>query len=178
MQNQDTEDDGLHAAIVVCPQCHTRLYRVDTSPMAAQWILYCEACARRVVVEFYDAGTKPLWDATPPGSDRGQRLSSQIEAHLKPCVCGGAFRVAAPRRCYCCQSPVLTDAPGVDLWPVSYYVDYEETEIATPGEMAQASDFEETYVRRTDIWLSHSPPTEADVDRLVAGEEVQVLYTD
>lgn len=147
-------ENWLHAEHILCPACQEPLFRVDHSPMADDWLLYCEQCANRVEVSFYDPVATALFDALitqqhRPASD----LMQAIEQRLKPCHCGGRYRHDAPRRCHRCLAEVLTDAAGVDLWPGYYDVDVDERE-PTEEEIALVGRFEANHLRRTDLWNS------------------------
>jgi len=50
----DQAEQWLHPHRVVCPQCHAQLFSVLHSPFADDYVLYCDRCARRVEVSFYD----------------------------------------------------------------------------------------------------------------------------
>jgi hypothetical protein len=151
MSDMTSDDNWLNAFTITCPQCHIPLYRVDHSPMADDWMLYCDQCASRVEVSYYDPITLALDKAIPPGDDHYRVLSAQIEAKLKPCDCGGRFRFHAPRRCYTCLTPVIADGAGVDLWPIYYDINVDERD-PTAEEEAQVAAFEEAHVRRAEIW--------------------------
>ena len=69
MSDESAADTWLNAAIVICPQCDVQLYRVDRSPMADEWMLYCDQCANRVEVSYYDPITLALDKAILPGDD-------------------------------------------------------------------------------------------------------------
>jgi hypothetical protein len=151
MSDETTADNWLNAAIIICPQCDVQLYRLDRSPMADEWMLYCDQCANRVEVSYYDSITLALDKAIPPGDDHYHVLSTQIEDHLKPCDCGGTFRFNAARRCYHCLNPLIIDGAGIDLWPAYYDINVDECD-PTEEEEARVAAFEEAHVRRTDIW--------------------------
>jgi hypothetical protein len=119
--------------------------------MADEWMLYCDRCANRVEVSYYDPITMVLDKAIPQGGDHYPILIAQIEAKLKPCDCGGVFRFRAPRRCYSCLTPVITDGAGIDLWPAYYDIDVDERD-PTAEEEAQVAAFEEVHVGRAEIW--------------------------
>jgi hypothetical protein len=151
MNDVSPDDNWLNAATITCPQCHIPLYRVARSPMADEWMLYCDQCAKRIEVSYYDPVTLALDRTIPSGDDHYRVLLSQIEARLKPCDCGGIFRFRAPRRCYTCLTPVITDDGGVDLLPAYYDINVDERD-PTAEEEARVAAFEEVHVRRADIW--------------------------
>lgn len=132
MDNRDTvehrvddflDDDGenwLHAAWIVFPTCGQWLFRIDESPLDNSAHLYCDRCPVRC--EVYPSGPayEQIEQSLPDVDDAAQyraALRRAIEAHLKPCRCGGTFRFDAPRRCFSCYTPVIVDdADGVDLY--------------------------------------------------------------
>lgn len=106
------ETNWLHGEHIACPSCHQQLYRVDHSPFYDVHFLYCDRCPIRVEVSFYD----PVYTQVMQ-IECYEVLMQTLEAHLKPCGCGGTFRHDAPRRCFTCHTPVIVDAPdGVNLW--------------------------------------------------------------
>ena len=54
MVGESEEGNWLRAAHIACPHCHCPLYRVDHSPLADDWLLYCDSCANRAEVSYYD----------------------------------------------------------------------------------------------------------------------------
>jgi hypothetical protein len=142
----------LNAVIIPCPQCQSQLYRVDHSPFYDSYFLYCDTCANRAEVDFYD----PVFLAiTNELTERGHldyatRMAA-IEARLRPCSCGGHFRHDAARRCHICLAPVLSGELDVDLWPEVYGINVDERD-PTGEEAAQAEAFDTQHIRREHIW--------------------------
>ncbi|HEU5014344.1 MAG TPA: hypothetical protein VFT66_17605 [Roseiflexaceae bacterium] len=151
MSDESSSGHWLNPATMICPQCNAHLYRVDHSPMADDWMLYCEQCANRVEVSYYDPVTLALDKTIPSGDDHYRVLITHIEDRLKPCDCGGRFRFDAPRRCYNCLTAMITDGGGRDLWPAYYDINVDERD-PTEEEEARAAAFEEAHVRRDNIW--------------------------
>jgi hypothetical protein len=117
----DEEDNWLHEAWIACPACQRSLFRIDTSPFDHESYLYCDHCPTRVGVSVYEAEFDQIIQSLPSALEAEEKraaLCQAIEANLKPCSCGGAFRYNAPRRCFSCAAPVIIENPaGVDLYP-------------------------------------------------------------
>jgi len=84
------------------------------------------------------------------GTGRGERygaLMRAVEARLKPCLCGGVFCHDAPRRCFRCHTPVISENPdGIDLFP-------EWMDGSLPDVLSeQAEHWTAQFVRAKDIW--------------------------
>ncbi|QBD82633.1 hypothetical protein EPA93_44380 [Ktedonosporobacter rubrisoli] len=121
-QEEDLLDNWLHEEWIVCPSCQRSLFRIDTSPMDHERYLYCDRCPIRVGISVYETEYQQLshlfFAAQENEEHDHEAFSRAIEAHLQPCTCGGTFRYDAPRRCFTCFAPVITDDPnGVDLYP-------------------------------------------------------------
>ena len=54
MAGESEEGNWLRAAHIACPYCTCPLFRVNHSPLADDWLLYCDKCANRAVVSYYD----------------------------------------------------------------------------------------------------------------------------
>src|SRR6185312_17076438 len=76
---------------------------------------YCDTCGSTAALS--------VWSSMPAGVAVRfhQRISSDVESHLRPCACGGRFRADASPRCPHCRgvlSPVTAaswieaNAPG------------------------------------------------------------------
>ncbi|HEU0026273.1 MAG TPA: hypothetical protein VFQ25_04085 [Ktedonobacterales bacterium] len=82
------DDNRLHAAVFPCPGCGEPLFRVDLSPMADEYHFYCDQCANRVDVSYYDTVTLAIDHIladrgdTEPGWERGQAKRRMIEERL------------------------------------------------------------------------------------------------
>src|SRR5688500_15130738 len=113
MTKGDEAADGawLNPRLLNCPCCDAQLFAVDHSPFYDEWYLYCDSCACRAEVSFYDPIAGAI--AAPTFEER----CALIERALRPCDCGGAFRFSAPRRCPSCRTLVIDGSTGVDLWP-------------------------------------------------------------
>jgi uncharacterized protein YbaR (Trm112 family) len=121
---------------VVCPACHQSLLCVHQSSVDVSGHLYGDRCPRRLDVLPADPVYRLIDDSLPPTAaleafpereevmrvteaqfQRAEAPMRAIEALLKPCTCGGTFRFDAPRRCFSCSTPVITEYPeGVDLY--------------------------------------------------------------
>ncbi len=117
----DDDENWLHEEWITCPACGQSLFRIDQSPFDNSSHLYCDRCPIRVEVLPYEPEYEQIEQSLRPyQADQRQyyaALKREIEAHLKPCACGGTFRFDAPRRCFSCYAPVIVDGPaGVDLY--------------------------------------------------------------
>lgn len=148
----DSDDNWLHYEVVSCPVCQTRLGRVDHSPFSDDWVFYCDSCANRVEVSFYDPVVNALRQTPLLCADRSDgALLRAIEERLRACDCGAHFRHDAPRRCHHCNTIVIRDEPWVDLG--SHIYDFiPRYRDPTPEEQAQFDAWERTHVRRDDVW--------------------------
>jgi hypothetical protein len=136
----------LHGEHVRCPACQADLWRVDHSPFYDEAFFYCDTCPRHAEVSYYDPHYS---DAAPDEAARIHR----VEAHLKPCVCGGRFRYNAARRCLTCGTPVIfADPAGIDL---SYWEPFLEEDAPDPPEeeLDGAAQKMEQFARTDDLWL-------------------------
>jgi hypothetical protein len=152
MTDQTSDDNWLNATIITCPHCKSQLYRVDHSPFYDAYFLYCDACANRVEIGFYDPVFTAITDElTEQGRlDYTSRMAI-IEARLRPCACGGHFRHDAARRCHICLTPVISGESDVDLWSEIYGINVDERD-PTDEEAAQAEAFDSKHVYRENIW--------------------------
>ncbi len=159
---QEQSEDWLCGRIISCPHYYTPLYRVNQSPFNDGRVFYCDSCANRAEVSYYDPmvfdpgamrsrdrADLPLTPSSAAGAER-QKLM-EIEAKLKPCDCGGRYRHDAARRCHVCLGEVITEEPDVDLWPVCFGIDPFQREL-TAEEVMQCEQFARTHIRRNDIW--------------------------
>lgn len=139
---------------MACPSCHQPLYRVDHSPFYDEHFLYCDRCPIRVEVSFYDPVYHHLTQTL--SRDAGEKytaLMRALEGRLKPCICGGTFRHDAPRRCFRCHTPVISDEPdGVDLWDGRF-----STENPTQQEVEEVGRWMAQFIRTQDIWREGEP---------------------
>src|SRR3954447_7097842 len=76
---------------ITCPHCHTDLFSVLQSPFHDAYVLYCDSCAHRVEVGFYEplvvAASHEIIDEL--GKMDRVSLMNTIEPRLRPCACGG-----------------------------------------------------------------------------------------
>src|SRR6266540_6157740 len=81
--------------------------------------LYCDSCAHRVEVGFYDPTVIAVDNEIIEKLGKMNRASlmNAIEPRLRLCVCGGRFRDRSSRRCHVCQAEVIVDDQSWDLWP-------------------------------------------------------------
>lgn len=147
------EENWLHGERIKCSRCHQWLYRVDHSPFYDEYFLYCDRCPIRVEVSFYNPVLKLVERQVRQAPETGQRelyqaLMRAIEARLKPCLCGGTFRHDAPRRCFTCYTPVISDHPnGIDLYPG--WMDVSELDASLE---VQADHWTAQFTRTEGIW--------------------------
>jgi hypothetical protein len=152
------EEGWLRPRVIACPQCATRLFRVDHSPFDDAYLLYCDRCPRAAEVSFYDPGMdrvrRELTRENIP--DPGyEALMRGIEARLLPCSCGGRFRHDASRRCFHCGAEVVTGEPGVDLSPYTGCEDQQDRD-PTDEEQAVYDRFVAEFIRKEGHWASPS----------------------
>lgn len=146
-------ENWLHGEQINCSQCHQLLYRVDHSPFYDEYFLYCNRCPIRVEVSSYNPVFKQVEQQVKQASEARQgewymTLMRALEERLKPCRCGGRFCHDAPRRCFTCYAPVISDHPnGIDLYPG--WMDVDEPDASL--EM-QAEHWTAQFVRTEDIW--------------------------
>jgi predicted nucleic acid-binding Zn ribbon protein len=130
----------LHAEHLRCPACYADLWRVDHSPFYDEAFFYCDTCPRHAEVSYYDPQYR---DAA---ADEIIRIH-EVEAHLKPCVCGGHFRFAAARRCPTCWTPVIVEDPaGIDLFYWEPFLDEDAPELEPAAQKIQH------LARTDDLW--------------------------
>lgn len=154
MADESLDDNWLHGSIIACPHCQHRLYRVDHSPFADDWQLYCDGCANRVEVSYYDPVVDDIRMQVSIQTEQSAVAAlvaqlTAIEARLKPCSCGGHYRYDAPRRCHVCLSDVIIGEPDVDLWPGYFGIIEREP---TPEEVVLFEQFASKHIRSGDIW--------------------------
>jgi hypothetical protein len=151
------EENWLHGAQIECSHCQQQLYRVDHSPFYDCYFLYCNRCPIHVEVCYYDPVFKQISQQVrqAPLSERGemhQLLMQAMEAHLKPCFCGGIFLHDAPRRCFVCHTPLISTNPdGVDLFPV-WLVSSPDDDAAFLEWQAQGDRWTAQFERTENIW--------------------------
>ena len=155
MADEHDSSDWLDPQVFSCPHCDTQLFRVVHSPFYDHWRLYCDSCANSVEVNYYDkiadaltAGVSSDVSVTP--NERYAAQMRAIEGALKSCSCGGRYQYDAPRRCYVCNTAVVHDAAGIDLWPG--FVDADEDADSTPDLIAEVDRFVTAHIRVKDIW--------------------------
>lgn len=153
MGDKSQNDNWLRAGTLSCPRCCISLYRVDHSPMYDEHFLYCDSCANRVEVSYYD----PVYSELYQGCSNQEAglyatLMAAIEERLRPCGCGGRFKHDAPRRCHNCLAAVIVDEPSVDLWPAFYGIDVDGRD-PTSEECEMAEQFAQSHILKTDIWM-------------------------
>jgi hypothetical protein len=152
----DEEENWLHGEQIQCSHCHQRLYRVDHSPFYDEYFLYCSRCPTRVEVGYYDPVFQQVDKLVRQTSKMGEKglyaaLMQAVEAHLKPCHCCGNFYHDAPRRCFRCHMPVISENPdGIDLFP-------EWMDNDSPDDLSEQEErWLAQFVRAEDIWQESS----------------------
>ncbi len=142
------DDNWLVAEVVCCPGCGVRLFAVLHSPFCDDYRLYCDGCPKAVEVSFYDPVCVRAVDRLPAERTWEETMSA-IEPLLRPCMCGGRFRGAAPRRCFRCGDGV----PAASRKDLSPYTGCEDTgRDPTPEEQAAYDRFEAEFIRRERLW--------------------------
>ena len=142
--------EWLRPAVITCPGCGVRLYRVDHSPFCDDDRLYCDRCPRCVEVSWYDDVYQRIEKAVPTGRKDYELFMPVVESMLRACRCGGRFRYAAPRRCFACSAVVVEEA-GVDLSPYSAWCDDRDRD-ATDDEQAAYDEFVKAFVVGDEPW--------------------------
>ena len=143
------EDNWLNAQIVDCPQCKEKLYRVDPLPFFDSDFFYCDSCAKRVEVSFYDNVRKQILSKFGDNKDQYQNIQ-EVENELRPCDCGGNFKYHAPRRCIYCATIVIDEGGGIDIYPS--YASIDEDKEPTKDEQEKYERFESKSTRTENIW--------------------------
>lgn len=151
----DDDDNWLHASVFPCPHCGTQLFRVDRSPFADDYRIYCDRCPNSVEFSYYDDVCLQFdrdhrTDIPDPGH-RWLALRDFIEAHLRSCDCGGSYRFNAARRCPTCGQPVVVNEPWVDLYPSINGIEMEDRD-PTPQEQDMYGRYSTAHMRTRDIW--------------------------
>lgn len=153
------EENWLHGEQIECPACQQQLYRVDHSPFYDEHFLYCDRCPIHVEVSYYDPVYERLYKQIyVPGNDQPQEdadtcLMHALEARLRPCTCGGAFRHDASRRCFSCHAPVIIENPlGIDLyrWCAALLSDGVDL---TDDVLEEEARWMSQFVRAEDKWI-------------------------
>jgi hypothetical protein len=144
-----SDDNWLDAAVIACPGCKVRLFRVIHSPFCVDYRLYCERCPRAIEISYYDTVYSKLLNALGEGQTREQIMAA-MEPLLKPCKCGGHFRDTAPRHCFACGTAV-PEAATHDLSP---YTGCEDSgRDPTAEEQAVYDQFEAAFIGRENVWI-------------------------
>ncbi|MEZ6141003.1 MAG: hypothetical protein R3B84_10565 [Zavarzinella sp.] len=143
------DENWLDAAIIICPKCDARLFRVIHSPFCDDYRLYCDQCPRAVEISYYDPNFSTLMNSLGQDPER-QDIMAAMEPLLKPCLCGGHFHDQAPRHCFDCGMMII-EAANYDLSP---YIGCEDTtREPTAEEQAKYDSFERTFIGRDDLWI-------------------------
>jgi hypothetical protein len=142
------DDNWLDAAVIACPSCGVRLFRVIHSPFCDDHRLYCDACPRAIEISYYDPNYVKVLNNLGQGHTREQIMAT-VEPLLKPCKCGGRYRDKSPRHCFSCWT-VVPAAATHDLTP---YIGCEDSDRdPTAAEQAEYEKFDAAFVGRTDLW--------------------------
>jgi hypothetical protein len=142
------EDNWLDAAVIACPKCGTRLFRVIHSPFCDDYQLYCDRCPRAIEVSYYDPNYNKVINQFGQGRTREQIMAA-MEPLLKACKCGGRFRDTSPRHCFECGA-VVPEAATHDLTPYLGCEDLDRD--PTAAEQAAYEKFAATFIARSDLW--------------------------
>jgi len=148
------DDNWLDGRAIVCGSCRRSLWRVVRSPFYDSWLFYCDRCARRADVSYYDDKVKAIHEALVAKGEtafQSEPMYREIERCLAPCDCGGEFRMSADRRCHDCHAVVLAgpDAEALDVWPHWPDADFADP---TPEQEKEWEAFELAYVKSRDLW--------------------------
>ena len=148
------EENWLHGKQIECPNCHQWLYCVDHSPFYDEYFWYCNRCPIHVEISYYDPVVRQVEQQVRQASEARQgewfvTFVRALEERLKPCRCGGSFRRDAPRRCFTCHAPVISDITiSVDLYPG--WMNYDSEPDASSE--VQAEHWTAQFTRTKDIW--------------------------
>ncbi len=161
LRNESTGDDAEHwlrPHMINCPQCHADLFTVLHSPFGDAYMLYCDSCAHRVEVGFYDPTVIAVDNEIIEKLGKMNRASlmNAIEPRLRLCVCGGRFRDRSSRRCHVCQAEVIVDDPSWDLWPGFFGTDNETEELEQRAQQSRSIAAQSWTSRATRM---SAPPT-------------------
>lgn len=93
--------------IVNCPGCQKDIELAQPYLFHAAFIqrgfLYCDRCSHTLTIESGDPSYSKLVRSRHPWT-LSYREKRRVEAHLKPCECGGKFAFDIPPRCPRCQA--------------------------------------------------------------------------
>ena len=90
-----------------CEHCKQSFnYRLCHSGFGDCSYAYCDQCGMTAILDYWDKKI-PKW---PVGCPRHQEICVELERHIKPCVCGGAFRKGASPRCPRCGVVLAPEA--------------------------------------------------------------------
>jgi hypothetical protein len=142
------DDNWLDAAVIICPGCGTRLFRVIHSPFCDDHRLYCDRCPRAIEISYYDQNYGKVLVTLGQGHTREQIMAA-MEPLLRPCRCGGRFRDTSPRHCFTCGA-VVPEAPTHDLSPYTGCEDSNRE--PTEEEQAAYDKFDAAFIGRENLW--------------------------
>jgi hypothetical protein len=142
------DDNWLDAAVIACPMCGVRLFRVIHSPFCNDHRLYCDRCPRAIEIGYYDASYGRIVSKLGQGATREQIMAT-MEPLLKACKCGGRYRDASPRHCFSCGA-VVPEAVTHDLSPYTGCGDSNRDPSAE--EQAAYDRFDAAFIGRQDLW--------------------------
>ena len=116
-------DPDAEKAIVNCKTCNEEHLLLEHSVFEDGYLLYCDACSRRVDISIYDdkyqeihEGLKSKFANFDDRDDSISILMNALEDNLSKCSCGETFKKDAKRRCFNCNE-VLRDFPSyMNTW--------------------------------------------------------------
>lgn len=143
-----SDDNWLNTKVVECPDCSTSIFQVDHSPMDDCWRIYCDQCPKSVEVSFYDDMAQEIQAKFPPLKN-GSVFFEKIQNRLRPCDCGGAFRLDAKRRCFHCGTEITADT---DINLYRFFGCELGDQDPSEEEQAEYEDWSGEFVRTENIW--------------------------
>jgi len=144
MSDESEPGAWLRPEDIDCPHCRAPLLRLVRSPLLDEWLIYCDCCARRAEISYYDPIVESMSAENTP-----EQLFSAIEARLRVCSCGGRFSFSASRRCPACLQIVIHGPSEYDLW-AGHGIPPDRD--PTPEEVRAMEEFEAEFIRRSALW--------------------------
>lgn len=126
----DEFGDDVEKELINCSSCNTQLLLLEHSPFESSYYIYCDSCPTRMDISIYDKKYNEVEaeligqnENFYEGDDALNVLLSKLEKFLKPCKCGGHFKVNSKIRCLSCVD-LLGEYPDyMNIW---YIDDFDE----------------------------------------------------